>query len=31
MTTNYLKDKKMKGLAIEMILELNEIYYPEFR
>ncbi len=31
MPTNYLKDKKMGGLDIEMILKLNEIYYPEFR
>jgi hypothetical protein len=31
MTTNYLKDKKMRVLDVEMILELNETYYPEFK
>jgi len=31
MTTNYLKDRKMSVLDIEMISELNAAYFPEFR
>jgi len=31
MTTNYLKEKKMGGLNIEMILELYQTYFHEFR